>query len=224
MDKHYHACPLCYQNAECTASECSIHPDLCEGWSEENQAFTGRLFGSTTECGRCLAEQKAARASTDRMTLPDDPREALREIAGYLATVDMRPERAVCEHEDPEGCQPRLSVRSYFKNADPSIIGYYQLTGWLKGVLELAQECERIAALIPVSVQPAEVAPTRFYSKGQLSQATATEENLRTALSAHGENIIVGCYNEVQERARIAAMGLPMQRFRFLTISPEAKP
>lgn len=82
--------------------------------------------------------------ANEPMKLSDDPRQALREIAGYLITLDMRAERAVCEHEDPEGCQPRLSVRSYVKN-DPSIIGYYQLTGWLQDLLGIADECERIA-------------------------------------------------------------------------------
>lgn len=62
----------------------------------------------------------------------DDPNEALRQIANYLRTVCIQDHRAVKAGPD----------------YDQKIVGYYQLTEWLQGLLEIAEECERIRSKV----------------------------------------------------------------------------
>lgn len=76
-----------------------------------------------------------------KMTLPDEPLEALSQIAGYLRTVNMRRGDAICEVE--RDGQSRLSIGTSSLE-DPSIIGHWQCKEWLEGLLELADECDRI--------------------------------------------------------------------------------
>lgn len=64
---------------------------------------------------------------SEPMTLDTtDPREALRQISNYLRTVSLSPDRSVV--------------------VDGETIGYYQLTEWLEGLNEIADECDRIRA------------------------------------------------------------------------------
>jgi hypothetical protein len=61
----------------------------------------------------------------DKMTLEtNDPKEALRQIANYLRTVNMSRERAVV--------------------SDGELHGFWQCTEWLEGLKEIADECDRI--------------------------------------------------------------------------------
>jgi len=53
-----------------------------------------------------------------------DPKEALRQIVGYLRTVNMNPDRAFLE--------------------DGETLGYWQCTEWLEGLLEIADECDSL--------------------------------------------------------------------------------
>jgi len=69
---------------------------------------------------------------SDSMTLSDDPKKALHEIAGYLRSVSMGSNRAVWDTEESK-----------------EIIGYYQRTEWLMGLLEIADECDRIVLVGP---------------------------------------------------------------------------
>jgi len=62
---------------------------------------------------------------SEQITLDSDPKVALKEIAGYLRTVDMSGERAI-------------------QDVDYETIGYYQLVEWCQGLLEIADECDRI--------------------------------------------------------------------------------
>lgn len=64
----------------------------------------------------------------------DEPKEALRQIASYLRTVTMHKSRAVLDEEG-------------------NIEGYYQLTEWLQGLIEIAGECDRIIAIPELSPQ-----------------------------------------------------------------------
>ncbi len=67
-------------------------------------------------------------ARNDPMTLDtDEPKEALRQIAGYLRCVTVNKDRAV------------------IKNGE--IVGYFQTEEYLKGLLEIADECDRIIAV-----------------------------------------------------------------------------
>lgn len=67
------------------------------------------------------------------VTLPDDPRKALAEIAAYLRTVQRGPDR---------------SVRDPVHYAD-GIIGQWQTPEWLDGLVDIALECDRLAVPPP---------------------------------------------------------------------------
>ena len=59
------------------------------------------------------------------MTLDtDDANEALKQIAGYLRTVDLSSTRSVVINHE--------------------FVGYWQCEEWLQGLLEIADECDRI--------------------------------------------------------------------------------
>lgn len=68
------------------------------------------------------------------MTLPDDPREALKTIADYLDAVRADEARAVEEKDD---------------NGDPNgvVEGYWQTVDYTQGLVELAAEARRVSAL-----------------------------------------------------------------------------
>lgn len=67
----------------------------------------------------------------DPMTLDtDDPVEALRQIASYLRCLEMKPGRKVTTEDGTE------------------ILGYWQQTEYLQGLLEIADECDRIRQLV----------------------------------------------------------------------------
>lgn len=65
------------------------------------------------------------------MTLDtEDPVEALRQIASYLRCVDMKSGRKIMTEDKSE------------------ILGYWQQTEYLQGLLEIADECDRIRQLV----------------------------------------------------------------------------
>lgn len=78
-----------------------------------------------------------------RIALPDDPMEALREIAGYLRTVDMTMGRAVAEFEHDGDTVTRLACVAH---NDPRLLGYWQMREWLEGLIEIVEEIDRIRA------------------------------------------------------------------------------
>lgn len=65
----------------------------------------------------------------DPIELPDDPLAALGEIKGYLRSLNKTEHRAV---RDPV--------------ITSDIWGYWQTPEWLDGLLDIANECERIIA------------------------------------------------------------------------------
>jgi hypothetical protein len=68
--------------------------------------------------------------SNDPMTLEtNDPKEALRQIASYLRCVKMTGSRAVKEPYSSDHIE---------------LLGYWQTEAYLNGLLELADECDRI--------------------------------------------------------------------------------
>lgn len=66
------------------------------------------------------------------MTLPDDPRAALLELAQYINQIKTTAENRVPIHGDPRAA-----------------IGYWQSCEYLHGLLELACEAERVAKRKP---------------------------------------------------------------------------
>lgn len=59
----------------------------------------------------------------------NDPKEALQVIANYLRTVSLKDSRRVVE-------------RFSFDHVET--LGFWQSTEWLEGLLEIADECDRI--------------------------------------------------------------------------------
>lgn len=85
---------------------------------------------------------------TETVTLPDDPRCALAEIAGYLRTMDRSEYRAVFETSPTSvGVHYSLGPKREFWNPDPE--GYWQTAEWLAGLQDLAAECDRLAVPEP---------------------------------------------------------------------------
>lgn len=65
------------------------------------------------------------------MTLDtNDPVEALRQIASYLRCLEMKSGRKVTTEDGTE------------------ILGYWQQTEYLQGLLEIADECDRIRQVV----------------------------------------------------------------------------
>lgn len=61
------------------------------------------------------------------MTLCDEPKAALKEIAGYLRCVSTKGRE--------------------IKDGDGELLGYWQTPEYLQGCLDIAAECERIVEL-----------------------------------------------------------------------------
>ncbi len=76
----------------------------------------------------------------DKMTLSSELPQALHEIGRYLRTVNKSLSYAVREVSEVE---PRLRFGARTLK-DPLIIGFYQLTEWIEGLLEIADECDRL--------------------------------------------------------------------------------
>jgi 2'-5' RNA ligase len=69
------------------------------------------------------------------ITLCNDPKCALTEIANYLATVVDEPWRAVLDSE-----------RVFGRRRE--IVGYWQTSEWIEGLRQLAKEAQRVAERI----------------------------------------------------------------------------
>ncbi len=68
--------------------------------------------------------------SHEPMTLEtDEPNEALRQIANYLRCLSMKDYRA---------------VTNSFSSDHVELLGYWQTEEYLQGLLEIADECDRI--------------------------------------------------------------------------------
>jgi hypothetical protein len=67
------------------------------------------------------------------ITLPDDPKLALQEIASYIRSVRDGRDRAHYQADDPQGLVSELA-------------GYYQTPEWIEGLKQCAAEAERVAA------------------------------------------------------------------------------
>lgn len=67
-------------------------------------------------------------SASDPIKLPDDPLKAMHEIKGYLRSLS----KAHC--------------RAAYDSHDEEIVGYWQTEEWLDGLLDIANECERILA------------------------------------------------------------------------------
>lgn len=68
------------------------------------------------------------------MKLSDDPKEALREIAGYLRSVRTDNGRKHYEKRGPEGLGREF-------------VGYWQTEDWFTGLAEIMAEAERVGGL-----------------------------------------------------------------------------
>ncbi len=101
--------------------------------------------------------------SYEPMTLDtDDAKEALRQIANYLRTVSFCPSREVLLDNEPEG--------------------FYQRTEWLQGLIEIANECDRVRAA-PLSGASANRIYDKAYQHGVI-EGRREGEALRAELLA----------------------------------------
>jgi hypothetical protein len=80
-----------------------------------------------------------------KITLSNNPVEALHEIASYLRTVRMDKRNAVGEFEKDGNSRDMVAP---LQPDHPQLIGYFQLTGWLQGLIDIADECERVGGLL----------------------------------------------------------------------------
>ncbi|ARN69164.1 hypothetical protein FORC36_4647 (plasmid) [Vibrio vulnificus] len=80
--------------------------------------------------------------SDHKLVLSDDPKKALKEIASYLRSVNTSPDRVVTETYDCECGEPQRCDCE----KESEIVGYWQTPEYLEGLMEMADECERISS------------------------------------------------------------------------------
>lgn len=116
--------------------------------------------------------------------------EALHEIASYLRSVSQTRDRAIREvPQAGEGSALRVSAATL---KDPLIVGFYQLTEWIDGLLEIADECDRLV------LESEREVLTKTMSKGRYADSVRLVDRATFPDDFLGEKgIVAGTYNAV---------------------------